>query len=185
MQPDKEDLPSCSIPECSGNHLARGFCRRHYGQQYYKANLSTFKSYKAGRPLYSVWVNIIHRCCNENSKDFHRYGGRGITVCERWRDYKSFVEDVLPTWKRGLQADRKNNDGNYEPANFRWVTPKENTNNRRNTVWLSAFGISKPLGQWASDVGIPVKVLYGRIYKGWPVIEALTQPVGLRRNRTN
>lgn len=83
-----------------------------------------------GTPTYNTWRCMIARCTQENNHNFSHYGGRGITVCERWRTFANFLEDMGPKPK-GLQLDRINNDGNYEPGNCRWVTPKENSNNRR------------------------------------------------------
>jgi len=85
--------------------------------------------------LYGVWANMKHRCYNPDNKQFKDYGGRGITVCERWRDNpQAFIEDILsligPRPPKKV-LDRKNNDGNYEPNNIRWVTRHESTMNRR------------------------------------------------------
>ena len=71
------------------------------------------------------------RCTNPNCKDWRWYGGRGIEVCDRWMDFKNFLVDVFATWQPGLELDRyPDNDGNYEPGNFRWTTHIENTRNR-------------------------------------------------------
>jgi hypothetical protein len=82
-------------------------------------------------PLYARYSNIISRCTNPKGKNWHRYGGRGITVCKRWLEsFEHFLQDVgLPSFP-GAQIDRVDNDGNYEPGNIRWATSKENCNNR-------------------------------------------------------
>ena len=82
-------------------------------------------------PLYSVWNNILYRCNDVTNK---YYGGRGIKVCDRWKDINLFIEDMYPTYQKYLEIDRINNDGNYEPENCKWVTKKENCNNRRNNI---------------------------------------------------
>jgi hypothetical protein len=83
-------------------------------------------------PLYKVLHNMKQRCQNTKLLQFKDYGGRGISVCEEWQDPSAFFNWALANgWKRGLQIDRKDNDGNYEPVNCRFVTPKENSNNRR------------------------------------------------------
>lgn len=80
--------------------------------------------------LYGTWIKMLDRCKNEKHIHYHRYGGRGITVCERWHDIKNFLEDMSPTFKEGLTLDRINNDGNYEPSNCRWATRKEQRSNQ-------------------------------------------------------
>jgi len=74
---------------------------------------------------------MLHRCNNPNAKEYKNYGARGITVCDRWRDFPAFLADVGERPSSGLSIDRINNDGNYEPGNVRWATPKEQSNNTR------------------------------------------------------
>jgi hypothetical protein len=83
--------------------------------------------------LYAVWSMMKQRCYNENNKDYKHYGLRGITICDEWRsDFKSFYGWSLNNnYKKGLTIDRKNNDGNYEPSNCRWVTMKVQSKNKR------------------------------------------------------
>lgn len=80
-------------------------------------------------PLHHIWTAMLQRCSNPNSQNYHRYGGRGIRVCERWMDFKNFALDMGPRPK-GLTLDRINNDGNYEPLNCRWTTMAAQTANR-------------------------------------------------------
>lgn len=82
-------------------------------------------------PVYRAWVAMLQRCTNPNLPGYSEYGGRGITVCERWRDFVNFNADMgaKPTPKHSL--DRIDNNGNYEPDNCRWSTPKEQINNQR------------------------------------------------------
>lgn len=79
--------------------------------------------------LYHVWLSMRDRCNNPNNKFYHRYGGRGIKVCERWDSYESFFADVINGYVRGLQLDRIENDNGYHPGNFRWSTRAENMRN--------------------------------------------------------
>lgn len=82
-----------------------------------------------GTPTYNTWKCMWERCTRIKNHNYHRYGGRGITICERWEKFSNFLADmgIKPT---GKQLDRINNDGNYEPSNCKWSTPKENSNNR-------------------------------------------------------
>lgn len=82
-------------------------------------------------PLYPIWVQMNQRCKNPRNRGFKNYGGRGISVCERWRkSFSDFVSDMGPR-PEGLTIERKNNDGNYEPLNCKWATHKEQSNNQR------------------------------------------------------
>lgn len=82
-------------------------------------------------PTYYSWNSMIQRCTNPNNEKWHLYGGRGITVCERWKDFRNFLEDMGERPK-GKTIDRRDSNGNYEPNNCRWATPKEQFYNIKN-----------------------------------------------------
>lgn len=91
-----------------------------------------FNSRKNRHPLYGAWSNMKTRCLNSNASNYKWYGERGIKVCEEWVDcFENFKRDMEPTWKKGLQLDRIDPNGDYTPVNCRWVSPSENTKNRR------------------------------------------------------
>lgn len=112
-------------------------------------------------PLYDVWHAMIDRCSNPKNKKFADYGGRGISVCTRWQDVSSFIEDMSPR-PVGHSIDRIDVNGNYEPANCRWATHTEQTRNARSNIVITHQGKTQCLGAWAEELGIKYATLYGR-----------------------
>jgi hypothetical protein len=108
----------------SGNTKSCGCLRR---EQASKASLSHGQS---GTPTYASWEAMKRRCLNPNSPDYHRYGGRGITVCDRWLSFENFLADMGER-AEGTSLGRIGDEGNYEPGNVRWMTPEEQAANRR------------------------------------------------------
>lgn len=102
--------------------------------------------------IYNIWKRMLQRCENPNYREFKYWGGRGIKVCERWHSFENFYEDVGNS-PEGLTLDRwPDNDGNYEPNNFRWATHKEQANNKRDSkrqLWFFAFNLNT--GEWDED----------------------------------
>jgi len=78
-------------------------------------------------PLYQTWYLMMYRCYNPKYYKYHRYGGRGITVCAEWHSFANFIKDMQPTYLYGHTLDRRNNDGNYEPSNCCWITREDNS----------------------------------------------------------
>jgi hypothetical protein len=86
-------------------------------------------------PAFGVWHSMKQRCMDKNHPAFKNYGGRGITVCKEWQNsFESFWSAMGPTWRKGLDIDRRDNDAGYSPENCRWVTRQENTRNKRTSV---------------------------------------------------
>ena len=96
---------------------------------------------KVGTTEYTCWAAIISRCENQNARDFHNYGGRGILVCKRWRkSFIAFLDDMGAKPSPKHQIDRIDNDGNYEPGNCHWVTAKQNRRNTRTNAYVDYNG---------------------------------------------
>jgi hypothetical protein len=130
--------------------------------------------------LFGVWRNMLARCASPRSKDYVNYGGRGITVCREWMlSFDLFCEWGLDNGYRfGLQLDRINNDGPYEPDNCRWVDAETNGQNKRNNHHLTAFGETKTLARWSRDsrCSVSAHVLSSRVRDGWEAERAITAP---------
>jgi hypothetical protein len=121
---------------------------------------------------------MISRCTNERNPSYARYGGRGITVCERWlNSVEAFVKDMGKRPGDGYSLDRIDNNGNYEPENCRWANANEQTNNRSNTAHIFFNGQYLPLTEWARKMGIDYRVVHSRIRRGWTIEAALTKPI--------
>ena len=147
-------------------------------------NNGHYKHGGKGTKLYEVWCSMKRRCELPSVQSYKRYGGRGISVCEKWKE--SFVEfrdwAYKNGYKDGLSVDRIDNDGNYEPSNCRWVTMKEQANNQSVTLKIEYKGEKKTLSEWAEILGIKRHTLYHRIYKlGWSTERAFSEKVSLDR----
>ena len=133
-----------------------------------------------GTLIYRIWGGMKSRCLDETNKNYHRYGGRGILVCDRWLKFENFFAD-MGNKPVGLQLDRIDNDGPYSPENCRWATVKEQANNRRSNRWINFMGMRKTITQWSEYIGISLNVLNARInQRGWSAERAFTEPVRKR-----
>lgn len=133
---------------------------------------------------YRRWAYMLRRCTNPNHEHYKHYGGRGITVCERWKkSFENFLEDMGEA-PPGLQLDRIDNDRGYCKQNCRWVTPKQNSRNRRDNFEITYLGETKCLADWSKQYEVPRTTLRRRIqeYK-WPVEKALTTPTQTSKKR--
>lgn len=138
-------------------------------------------------PMYRVWRAMIDRCTQKSYRGYHRYGGRGIKVCDRWSGddgYKNFLADMGER-PSGTSIDRVNNDGNYEPSNCRWATAAEQSMNRSSNTLLEYDGRVQPLAAWAREFRIQSGTLIARLRNGWPLEVALNRPVQQRRKSNN
>lgn len=125
--------------------------------------------------LYNIWNHMRQRCLNPNHKRYADYGGRGITICEEWRnDFQAFYDWAMKNgYQDNLTIDREDNDGNYEPSNCRWSNDKEQSNNRRNNHYVSCKGMELTIAQWSEKTGINQTTIQARLDKGWTPERAL------------
>ena len=131
---------------------------------------------RVNHELHRTWANMIQRCTNPNNTGWSRYGGRGITVCERWRDFMKFAEDVGVRPSTSHTLERKDNDGPYCPENIRWATRKEQSQNMRSNHYLEHNGMRLPVSEWARRLGVSYVCILYRIKRGWSVEDAVTLP---------
>ena len=135
---------------------------------------------KRGRrtPEYQAWVNIKRRCLNPNDREFPYYGGRGITVCERWEtSFENFYEDMGGRPKECNSIDRIDNNRGYEPGNCRWSTQTEQAGNRRSSIMVTIGGVTRNVSDWSKHFGIAREVVYARIALGWNSEKAITTKI--------
>lgn len=117
-------------------------------------------------PIHGCWSAMRARCLNPSNHAFAYYGGRGITVCERWASFANFVEDMGPKPSSKHSIDRIDNDGNYEPSNCRWATPREQAANRRSSVWITHAGKRMVAAEWARAIGRDRHTIVNAVRRG-------------------
>lgn len=128
--------------------------------------------------LWGHWSAMRRRCNTASTGNFAIYGGRGIKVCDEWKDYLAFREWALENgYDDSLSLDRVDVNGDYCPENCRWVTAKEQARNRRNTIYVEFHGERVPLSQLSEEYGADPDLVYARVVcRGWDVEKALTLP---------
>lgn len=177
------------VCECGAKTLSHGFSLRNgavkscgcmsHGQliaRIHKHGHAGGKTKKKS-PTYMSWASIYERCLNPTHRSYHNYGGRGITICERWRSFENFLADMgeRPSAKHSI--DRfPNNNGNYEPTNCRWATNAQQSENRRNNVIVTYKGERMILTRAATLAGLTFSCVKWRLNNGWSTKRALETP---------
>jgi len=122
---------------------------------------------------YSRWSDMHSRCYNAKVKHFPDYGGRGITIETRWHSFENFYADMNEPPNPSYEIERRNNDGNYGPANCYWATKKQQARNKRGTRWITINGITKCMAEWLDSSSVKQPVAWKRLDRGWTPEEAL------------
>lgn len=130
------------------------------------------------RKAHRALAGAIRRCYCKTNKVYHRYGGRGLSVCEEWRaDALAFVRDLglPPTMKHTI--DRIDNDKGYFKENCRWVTIDVQVRNKSDNLVFTVSGVTKVLSEWCREYGLPYSTVYNRLKRNsWDIVSALTSP---------
>lgn len=124
-------------------------------------------------PEYRSWVGMKHRCLNANSRGYINYGGRGISVCDRWvASFENFYADMGPKLLPQDTIDRIDNNGNYEPLNCRWASRKVQSSNRRTARKITYKGEKMTAPELSEKCGVPLPRLITRLRRGWTIERA-------------
>ena len=173
----------CSIDSCAGQQInGRGWCSKHYMKWYRHGDPLFERPKRVWRtPTHRVWSGMKQRCNDENVKEYPRYGGRGIKYDEKWENYSGFLEDMgeRPT---GMTLDRIDVNGDYSKDNCRWTTPRVQSNNRRNNIFIEHDGRRLTVSQWEDERGLPSYTIGWRIKNGWSIEDAIDTPLKIYRN---
>ena len=136
----------------------------------WKKNIIRHNS-KEHRDLYAIYRNIIRRCYNETHKQYKDYGGRGIKMCDEWKnDFEKFFSWAMANgYKKGLSIERIDNDGNYEPNNCKWATIEEQSNNKRSCIYVEYNNERHTIKEWSKIMNISYGTLSNRVKKNMPL----------------
>lgn len=148
-----------------------------YGKEIWRESAARMRARKHGHgltdsPTYKTWKSMIGRCSYPDMHGYHNYGGRGITVCERWKTFENFLAD-MGVRPEGMTLDRIDGDGNYEPSNCRWATNTTQRRNSKQNVYITFQGKTQCLADWAREIGLSSAAFSKRIAR-WPLERALT-----------
>jgi hypothetical protein len=134
--------------------------------------------------LYQAWADMKGRCYNKKTKRYPHYGGRGIAVCEEWRDsFEAFAEHIGPKPSPRHSIDRIDNDRGYEPGNVRWATSDQQNRNYSRNRLVTIDGRTMCVTDWCQEVGLSPSSFWKRIGKGWDEKSAMLTPKDPKQDR--
>lgn len=165
-------MSKCSIKDCGGDHLARGYCGKHYQRWKKHGSASVVLEERhglCGTPEHRAWKSMMSRCFNKKHPAFYRYGKRGITVCKRWLKFKIFFSDMGIRPSKNHSLERVNNSRGYSPANCKWATSREQNNNMRTNRMVVLNKKRMTMAQAASELGIRQDTARMRLERGCPI----------------
>lgn len=142
------------------------------------------RTFKTEHPLYNIWTGMKNRCLNPKDDQFSSYGGRGITISDRWLSFRTFVWEIGPRPSKKHSVERINNDAGYCKENCRWATAKEQGANKRNNIYIAGRKLVEIAGEMATEKNIPFKEAYRQTLRGRPRIKKPRKPYKRKIVRT-
>lgn len=152
-----------------------------------RKKLCSYAAHKSERPLpltvefkseYQSWTNMRARCLDKTNAKYQIYGGRGITICERWTKFKNFMLDMGRKPDPKFTIERDDVNGNYEPTNCKWISRKDQGRNKRNSVFVTYQGERMLLIDLVERLGISRSLVHQRLKLGWTLAQAIALPLG-------
>lgn len=159
----------------SGNTMSCGCLKRELD------HVRHFKHGLTSSSEHAIWTAMIQRCTNPKNKDYHRYGGRGIDVCQLWRDFMAFYLDMGQRPSSLHSLERRDNNAGYSKDNCYWATKEQQSYNTSSNRWLTANGKTQTLTQWSKELGLSPASLRDRLENGWSMERALSTRRTTRR----
>lgn len=140
---------------------------------------------KSHTKLYDVWKEMRYRCSKPSDKSYQYYGQKGIKVCAEWdNDYQEFYDWAISSgYKKGLEIDRIDPNGDYCPENCRWITRREQMNNTTANRFITINGITHTLSEWSQLFSVNYDTVWDRLKLGWDEVSALTAPLKYQYNK--
>lgn len=161
---------TCS-PSYARKHGCRSCAKKHHGHR--PAGNSS--------PEYNTWRKMKYRCLDPKCQAYARYGGSGITICDRWMVFENFLEDMGPR-PDGCTLDRVDSTKGYGKDNCRWATWTQQNRNKRSSRIIEYKGISRCISEWAELTGLTHNAISYRIRKGWPLEKVFTHPLRYQKD---
>lgn len=181
---DCGEIITKELPDVRNGHTKSCGCLRKEataknktGNRFKLKNKERLTHGKTYTPEFYVWSSIKVRCMNPHSKAFKNYGGRGITVCDKWlHSFEAFLGDLGERPSPKHQIDRIDNDGNYCPENCRWSLVVENNNNKRTSKLITFNNRTLSRAEWEREIGLSRGMIRSRLIVGWTIEKILTTP---------
>lgn len=157
------------------SHVVSGNTKSCGCKQYINVKPHNLKHGLCHSRLYNIWYKIKYRCENPNYKEYEYYGGRGIHICEEWKnDFMAFYNwSISNGYKDNLSIDRIDVNSDYSPNNCKWATAEEQGNNKRNNITITLYNKTQTLAQWCKELDLKYSTVLRRIRRGWSYESAL------------